>query len=306
MKLRPTHILVECPDLIASVRVAVLNALEPLEKASICKVRFCKSCEICKEDLVWCDIFVCVRGSETISAYSVQEAKRLGRFVLYFLDDDLLHIPMDSMSRAYFEYGKHQKALVDCLAASDGLWVVNPRIQDCYLPLCGKNRVIISRVPVQVENMPQQEESSVVRVIYAGSSDHQNLVRELLAPAVRLVLERCKGRIEFTFVGPDPDLGDCPEVSYHPFFDDYSQYREYVNSGRFQIGLAPTRLGNFYQCKYYNKFIEYTMMGVVGVYTNSSLYAQVVRNEENGILCDNTPDDWAKKIIQISSKQNLH
>ena len=57
---RLTHILVECPALIASVQVGVLNALAPLE-GRICEVRFRETRRLKRKDIQWCDIFVCVR-----------------------------------------------------------------------------------------------------------------------------------------------------------------------------------------------------------------------------------------------------
>ena len=167
---RATHILVECPELIASVRVGVLDALAPLE-GSVCEVRFRETRRIERQDIQWCDILVCVRGSETLTQQVVSETKRHGRLVFYFLDDDLLHLPEDSLSRAYFDDGDHQKALRDILGQSDGLWGVNEEIRTLYLPLCGTQRWICSRVPARVR--PRRAgagEGAVCRV--HGSPEH--------------------------------------------------------------------------------------------------------------------------------------
>ena len=86
---RLTHVLVECPDLIASVQVGVLNVLAPLE-GTICEVRFRETRRIRRKDIQWCDILICVRGCEVSTAMIISEAKRHGRLVFYFLDDDLL------------------------------------------------------------------------------------------------------------------------------------------------------------------------------------------------------------------------
>ena len=305
MQQQPTHVLVECPELIASVRVGVLNALAPLENKNVCAVRFRETRNMRKEDLAWCDIFMCVRGSEDMSARIVREAKRLGRLLLYFLDDDLLHLPPDSLARAYFEYGNHQQALRDILAMSDGLWGVNTLIRDAYLPLCGEKRWISSRVPIQLTKQSSGQEDSVVRVLYAGSVDHQKTVQEVLTPAVRLVLERYGDGIEFTFVGPNPGLDDHPEVLHRPFFENYDHYHKFVHENNFSIGLAPIQMGKFFQCKYYNKFVEYTAIGAVGIYTDSDLYRQIICHEENGLLCANTPNDWAEEIMTLARCPDL-
>lgn len=302
---RLTHILVECPALIASVQVGVLNALAPLE-GSVCEVRFCETCRIKRGDIQWCDILICVRGSEVLTEQIVSEVKRHGRLVFYFLDDDLLHLPEDSLSRAYFDYGENQKALQNIIGQSDGLWGVNEEIRKIYLPLCGVQRWICTRVPIHLREMASYHAAQYpVKILYAGSKDHQNMVREILAPAVQKVIERCGEAVDFTFVGPDPQITGFAQVHYHTFFDNYKQYRAFVENGNYQIGLAPVRLGRFYQCKYYNKFVEYTSIGAVGIYTDSPLYSQIVKHGENGFLSRNKPEDWSELIIQFVEQPEL-
>ncbi len=305
MKTRTTHILVECPELIASVQVGVLNVLRPLED-SVCSVRFRETRRIEKEDIQWCDIFICVRGSEPLTEAITAEVKRLGRLVFYFLDDDLLHLPEETLSKEYFQYEENRKALCSILSRSDGLWGVNEKIREIYLPLCGTRRWIWSRVPAIINPSPKEGSAGdVTKVLYAGSVDHKKVVRDILAPAAELVIQHCGRKVEFTFVGPDPGLKGRAQVHHQPFFNDYEAYRTFVESQGFQIGLAPTRQGEFFQCKYYNKFVEYTSVGAVAVYTDCPLYRQVVEHEENGLLCENTPEDWAGAIIRLIEQPQL-
>lgn len=234
----------------------------------------------------------------------VREAKRLGRRVIYFLDDDLLHLPLDALSRDYFSYADNQRALCKILGMSDALWGVNDRIREIYLSLCGSPRWICSRVPVVLHQLVQND-TQVTRILYAGSEDHQKIIRDLLAPAVRIAVARLGASVDFTFIGPDPQLRDLPQVHFFRFFDDYEQYRSFVESGGFSIGLAPVRQGEFFQCKYYNKFVEYTSIGAVGIYTDSPLYRQIVIEGENGILCPNSPVRWAEAIVRLVQEQTL-
>ena len=57
MEKRRTHILVECPEKIASVKVGVLDALHPLEETAAI-VRFCETRNIRPEDICWADVLV--------------------------------------------------------------------------------------------------------------------------------------------------------------------------------------------------------------------------------------------------------
>ena len=302
---RGIHILVECPELIASVRVAVLATLKPLEGAGLCAVRFRETRNIKKSDIAWCDVFICVRGSELATKQVILECRRLGRFVIYFLDDDLLNLPQELLSYQYFEYEGHRRSICQCLATSDVLWVVNDQIGRKYKHLCGGNRYIKTEIPACTIPLSQEEAGSTIRILYAGSQDHQEIIQDILRPAIKQILDTNSISVDFVCIGPDPDLGQYKQVHHIEYFSDYTEYRKFVESGRFDIALAPTRMGSFFQCKYYNKFVEYTSIGAVGIYTDCSLYQQVIKNEYNGVLAENDPAVWAEKIILLAKDQKL-
>lgn len=299
-----TNVLVECPELIASVKVGVLDVLAPLESRMV-QTRFQRTREVKARDLQWADILVIVRGCEQMTLEIAKEAKRLGRFIIYFLDDDLLHLPEDTQAFQYFHDGNHQFYLKEILKCSDALWGVNTLIRDGYLSYCGKARWICSKVPaIGLPSQHENDDLNEIKVLYAGSVDHTHIVRQLIVPAIERVLERCQD-ISFTFIGADPGIRGDNRIRYIPYFQNYAAYRKYVENGHFHIGLAPVRMNHFYQCKYYNKLVEYTSVGAVGVYTDCPLYRQVVINEKNGVLCENTPERWADAIIELATQEKL-
>lgn len=295
---RRTHILVECPERIASAQVGVIAPLLP-EDGKLYDVQFVCTREIKKKHLVWADIFVTVRGCEPLTLHIVREAKKLNRFIVYYLDDDLLNLPKDSLSYAYFSDGEHAEVLRQTLGCSDVLWGVNQRIREKYLPLCPSGRWIWNRVPMTAVPSALASDEFPVRILYAGSVDHVRMIKEILVPAVRRVCAECGDKVQFTFVGTDPGINDCPQVTFQRFFKDYGEYRRFVENGNFSIAMAVVRMDDFYQCKYYNKYVEYSSIGAAGIYTDCDLYRQVVKNGENGILCENTTEGWTAAIERL-------
>lgn len=289
-------ILVECPALIASVRVGVLEPLSPLQEKGLCEVKFLETKRFTAASIAWCDVLVTVRGSEPASSVIVDEARRVGRFVVYFLDDDLLHIPTDIPSSPYFQSEKCQSAIRSCLRSSNVLWCVNPRIGEKYGPLCG-GKWILSSVPVKLDGAGPAFPCSdgKVRVLYAGSADHSALVQKYLSPAVKRIADEMPNKVEFLFIGAEPAI-TAKNVRHIRFINSYEEYKKMVSGGNFAIGLAVVDTLEFYQCKYYNKFIEYSSLGAVGVYTDGEPYSLVVRDGENGFLCENTPESWYQAI----------
>lgn len=291
-----TKILVECPQQIASVRVGVLEPLKPLEVVGLCQVHYRDTKDITKEDIIWCDVLVCVRGCEYPTLCVVRAAKAVGRFLIYFLDDDLLNIPSGNASSNYYRDNKIKINLTQILELCDVLWTVNQQILLKYGQYI--SRSVLMRVPAKIHRQPP-EFSGKIHILYAGSADHSGLVRELLAPAAKKILEEYSGKADFTFIGADPNLKHTTGVQFYPYFESYDEYQKTVLEGNFSIGLAPVYDTPFYACKYYNKFIEYSSCGIVGIYSNCEPYQEVVAHRENGILCENTAESWYQAIKQM-------
>lgn len=291
-----TNILVECPALIPSVQVGVLNPLRPLEEAGLCKTRFLRTIKLTRKDIAWCDVYICVRGFESASLHWMSLAKKYRRVTVYFLDDDLLNIPKEAGSRAYFSDLVFRKCMVEMLALADVFWHVNAHLGEKYKPMVN-GRLVLSRVPYECTDV-RPARYLPARVLYAGSTDHTETVRKYLSPAIRRICEEPRHKeVRFTFIGADPGLTGLDQVDFHPFFLDYDKYRDFVAQGGFQIGLAVVLDDDFYKCKYYNKYIEYTSIGAVGVYTRGEPYTLAIQDGMNGFLCDNSQDDWYRGIV---------
>lgn len=295
-----TRILVECPDLIASVRLGVLDPLHFWEMQEKCTVRFCKTASIKKRDIEWCDILISVRGFEVPSERIVKIAKSSGRFCVYFLDDDLADMPPEIPSADFVIRLDAKRHIKEILQHCDVLWTVNAQLAKKYQAWCA--RAVVARVPAEVVTFsPGKFYKERINVLYAGSTDHERMIREQLAPAVRKISEEYPEKFQFVFVGVSPGLEDLNNVRYLPFMDAYEKYRIFVQNGLFSLGLAPIKNGFFYRCKYYNKFIEYASMGIVGIYADQIPYTLIVRDQVNGFLCKSTPEAWYKAILAAAS-----
>lgn len=297
-----TNILVECPELIASVRVGVLEPLKPFIENGKCKVVFKRTVDIRRRDIAWCDILICVRGSEQATLNIIEAAKKAGRFVIYFLDDDLLHIPDDISCSAYFSNLEIKNCIIKCIEYSDVSWCVNNLIAEKY-SIYSKKKWVVSKVPVTMENVYFPK--GMINIIYAGSVDHTETVRKYIAPVVKKLHDEFMDVATFTFIGVNPKLEELKNVTYIKYFEEYDEYKKFTKNGKFSIGLAPLNIGEFYKCKYYNKFIEYTSVGAVGVYSNSEPYTLIIEDGKNGFLCDNTFESWYGKLKYLILHQEV-
>ena len=293
-----TNILVECPQKIASVRVGVLEPLRPLVESGLCQVHYRDTCQITREDIMWSDVVICVRGCEYPTLRVIQSAKAAGRFCIYFLDDDLLNIPDSITSTNYYRDKKIRVNLTKILSLCDVLWAVNQRIIQKYARWVP--RKVLMRVPAETLKEPVAV-AEKVHILYAGSVDHSALVQEVLAGPVKKVLQNRPGKVDFTFIGADPGnvLRKEDAVQYYAFFEDYEAYRKAILDGGYLVGLAPAYDAPFYACKYFNKFIEYSSCGIAGIYSDCEPYTQIIQQGQTGILCENTDGAWAEAIQYI-------
>lgn len=68
---------------------------------------------------------------------------------------------------------------------------------------------------------------------------------------------------------------------------------------KFDIGISPLEDTPFTRCKYFNKYLEYTLSGIVGIYSKVEPYTYVVKDGWNGFLAENTKESWKKQIFRV-------
>jgi glycosyltransferase, group 1 family len=287
-----TNILVECPELTSSVKVGVLNLLENREE---CNVKFKRTNIITKYDILWSDVVISVRGCEKASLKIMESANKAGRYTIMFLDDDLINIPLNLPSTKYYNDKKIKKFILEILSKCQILWAVNPRIIEKYSKYTIRKKGILAKVPMKIE-IEKKEWIEPVKVLYAGSLDHKQTLQKIIKPVITKFNEIINNKITFTFIGANPKI---EKTKHYNYFQDYESYKKFVIEGKFDIGLAPIETAEFYKSKYYNKFLEYTSIGVVGIYTDTEPYNLIIRDGINGFLCENDSEKWYLKIKEI-------
>lgn len=301
-----TNILIECQELLASVKVGVLEPLKPLLKKGYLDIRFKRTLDVVDEDIAWCDVLITVRAAEYTTLKIVEKARRLSRYIIYFLDDDFLGLPSNLPGCEIFDDKKTKQNILDILKLSDVLWCVNDLIGNKY-GVYTKKGYILSKVPINIKLKEKDIVDNKIKILYAGSESHKPLVEKYLKPLAIQLSQEFRDKVEITFIGANPkiDLNIFNNIKIIKTFDDYEEYREFVEMENFDIGLAVLGVEDFYRYKYYNKFIEYTSIGCVGVYTDSEPYRLIIDDLKNGVLTLNTESDWYNKVKLLIEDENL-
>lgn len=281
-----TKILVIYTAMIPTARL-VTDMMDELKEMTKGKLRAKKSVDVRKKDVVWADLLLFVRGADPYMEKIAKAASPAGRYCVMYLDDDLLNVPSGGIET-------YKNALKGCLYWCDLLWSSNVNILKKYSVFMKNPKCVEEKVFAPIgEMLPALEESEEIKIVYAGSVSHAPNLQEYLIPALNSVYEKYHN-IHVTFIGlSEKNLSHVQfPVEYIGWFSDMQDYRRFVAEHRFHIGFAVVKDTEFYRCKYYNKFLEYGKMGVIGIYSDCEPYQFIVKDGENGLLCPNTAEGW--------------
>lgn len=115
-----------------------------------------------------------------------------------------------------------------------------------------------------------------------------------------------------------PISNQVKEITYHTsisYYDrmSYQDFLEFLRDQNNSIGIIPLDNSEFSSCKTPIKYIHYSSLGIPCICSNVKPYNEIIKNEFNGFLANNT-DDWLnyfnilkninnrKKIISNSQK----
>lgn len=234
----------------------------------------------------------------------VDRAQALGKPVVHELDDLLLDVPLDHWGEdAYTDY---LFDLLGGLVAADGLIVATPALADALRPLnphidlwpnCLDDRLWQLRPPA-----PAAAPSAARPVVlgYMGGATHQPDLAEI-AGVLLNVLARFGPAVRMQFWGgaPPAALAGHPQVAWTALdLPSYAAFAAFFQAQAFDLALAPLRDRPFNRCKSHIKFLEYSALGVPGVYSRLAPYAGSVTHGQNGLLAA-TPAEWEAALIEL-------
>lgn len=257
-------------------------------------------------DIYRADVLILIRSDNTLSKAIAKKARLAGCFIIFFMDDDLFCLPSDMPSIPW-----RQTALKKNLCFSDMLFTGSPYICEKYSLLTRQKRGVIIDTTVSKEEIkliPQKKaEENTIKLVYAAGLNHEALFYQYIYPILPELDHKYGNRISLSFVGVHPKI-EKSKFSFEIFYYNsrpLEEYRKFMREMNFDIGLSPLSDNLFSNCKYFNKFIEYTLVGTVGIYSNCKPYIYVVKDGVNGFLADNHPKEWLKVISKAIDDQAL-
>ncbi|MBQ2897220.1 MAG: hypothetical protein IJE46_02735 [Clostridia bacterium] len=297
------NVLLTYTTLIPSVRFCAFHPLKFLSESEeinlVCKM----SHKVTASDLNFCDVLVMVRCCEDRELEIAQQCKKAGIKIVYVIDDDLLNVPDSIEGYEYFGLEKHKKNLIEIMSLSDVLWSPNCNLIKKYGHFLKKS-VLIDE-PFIGDINAHKYDSGKIRIGFAGTATHRTFINDFLGDVLKIIKNTYKDKVSIEFFGFKPDFIKEIGGQYIPYCDDYEAYCKIMRERNWDIGLAPLEENEFTSCKYFNKYIEYSSYGIVGVYSAVQPYTFGINNGVNGLLAENTVESWVKAIKTLVEDKEL-
>lgn len=274
----------------AKLTIASMQAIA----SNILVFRAVQTDAITEKDLSWCDAVISIRGN-SIGAYRIASiTKKFGRLHFAFYDDDLLSLNLEGT------YAKRKLYVKKILQVTDRVLTTNPLIGDEYKEKFSKPYVLINTVVNESDicELGNRESIGKVKMVYAGNRQHAPFIVKVLQPIMERLSIELGSQLQIDFIGARPNLIYDPDKIEVNFLSGmpFDTYRKHMVAMHYDIGLSILHDNSFTIKKYYNKFIEYSIAGICGIYSNNMPYTMVVKNNVNGILCNNDPEQWFEAI----------
>lgn len=262
--------------------------------------------------LKWADAIVLVRNLDYLAQLELIKAKKRGLFCIQFFDDDVLGLPPSATNRVqYLPWRK--RAVENGFASTDLILSPNRLLAEKYAEKIPSKRSVSINTAVDPDDLISPEERASysnreeVRLVYAAGANHEELFDKYIEPAIPTLIKKYKDKISFTFFGVHPDLskyrGQLRTKYYDPMPLD--EYRKAIRDGHYDIGLSPLISNDFTQYKYFNKYIEYTLAGIVGIYSKTQPYTQIIEDGSNGFVAENNDEAWLEALCRAIENSDV-
>ena len=230
----------------------------------------------------------------------MNKARELGKKVVMDLDDDLLALPSDHPDRISNYYASGLPAFLHALLDVDGVTVTTEPLKEAVQKHNPNVWVLPNYIDDQLWDFRQPQLTSPgnpVRILYMGTATHRpdlNLISETLFQLAKSMAEE----IEFYFYGINPPskLEELTKVIHQPVQTfNYENFASYMSQIQADLAIAPLCDNAFNRSKSAIKFLEYTAMGIPGVFADIPPYSTIIVDGYNGLLAQ-TPEQWHDKI----------
>jgi glycosyltransferase involved in cell wall biosynthesis len=289
----------------------VLRLLGPAEAAGISVVYGNEGPDVDPDKVFAADLVVIQRDFPRFArpfGLVLQNARQQGLPVIYELDDLLLDLPEEHVS--YPDLSVMYLPMIWAMVEADAITVSTPYLAE-RLSIFNPNTWVLPNYlndQLWTFQSPHGNDSQDDPIVigYMGGQTHRADLQYVL-PALKRILDSYARRVRLCFWGGEPPsaLRSHPQVSWTPLdIQDYAEFARFFAAQRCDIFICPLVDNRFNRAKSTIKFLEYSALGVAGVYSRILPYESIVQDGKNGLLAS-AIDEWVLCLQKLVEDPDL-
>ena len=236
--------------------------------------------------------------------------------LIYSLDDNFFDLPPNRIG----EFTEEQLDIVAYLIHNaDLVHVTTPILKELFLvfnqnviviPLALDERLIIQRKPGR-SRKPFNAKRKIIG--YMGTLTHDDDL-EMVLPALESICKKYPDEIEIQIIGGIGRISTKQDLSNLPVYYIEPEQEEneyplfmlwYTSKINWDIAIAPLNDNRFNRSKSDIKFLDYSAIGVPGVYSKVPAYFSSIQHLETGWLAGNQVDSWINALETLLNDDEL-
>lgn len=217
-----------------------------------------------------------------------------GKPVIYETDDLLIDLPADNPHA--HEYAANVPFIEAVARRAAAVVVSTPGLAARMAGFNANIHVLPNLVDYALFQRSPPDNGRQINIGVVGTSARTGDFG-LIDPALRAICQEYGKRVRVKFVGAMPESWrGHPNAESIPFTADYGGYAARMKGLDLDIGLAPLADNPFNACKSPIKWLEFSALGMAGVYSAVPAYLGVIEQGKTGLLVDNVTEKWINAI----------
>ncbi len=308
MNTKRPNILAIVNGIIPSVTIGIIRPLLELQNKGKVNFRIILSRFYKATDLVNIDLVIFCRNCDMSEIACLNDIFRKKIPYIYELDDSFFAIDSTTALGYHYRQPVIQYVFKKFLKNAELIRVYNVKLAARCAEI--NKQVAVTNCYFDIDLLKQVTRSPTkkIRIAYATSRFKTDTMQDIFLEALIHIAKKYADKVEIFFFGISVKCQatkECKNIFYVSPILNYVKFIKTFYSMNLDIGLAPLQDDEFHNSKTNNKYREYGACGVAGVYSNVPLYQQCVRDNENGILVNNTKEEWLAGLEKLINQPEL-
>jgi glycosyltransferase involved in cell wall biosynthesis len=226
----------------------------------------------------------------------LEETKRHKIPLIYEIDDLLFNLPENHPLQQTGCYSNRLMPMLTAIYKAD-LVTASTEPLAVFLRSFNSNVQVLPNYLIDnywnfspVKEIKKQEDHIVIG--YIGGHTHASDLT-MIIKALMVIGQQFGHQVSLKFWGVEPpeELLSHFRVEWQPPVASYEEYALTFRNQDIDILIAPLENNSFTQSKSHLKFLEYSTLGVPGVYSKVTPYEEIVKHGKNGFLAS-SDQEW--------------